>query len=197
MIHKKDIDIAYKNIKGNIIKTPLIYSPKLSAISGANVYLKMEHLQITDSFKIRGVLTKLMSLNKKDFNKVFVAASTGNHAAAFGYASGTFGFKGTLFLPTNVRAEKLKGISNYAIEKILYGSSSMEAEKKATKYAKEIDGVLIHPYNDSEIIKGQGTIAVEIAEQCPEVDTIIAPIGGGGLISGICSYFSENRKHLN
>lgn len=194
MIHKKDIDIAYKNIKGDIVKTPLIHSPILSAISGANVYLKMEHLQITDSFKIRGVLTKLKSINKEDFSKTFVAASTGNHAAAFGYASNKFGFKGMLFLPTNVRQEKLNGISNYAIETILYGNSSMEAEKKAAEYAKEINGVLIHPYNDLEIIKGQGTIAAEIAEQFPEVDTIVAPIGGGGLISGICSYFLENEN---
>jgi threonine dehydratase len=194
MIRKQDIDIAYKSIKGDIIKTPLVHSSKLSAISGANVYLKMEHLQVTDSFKIRGVLTKLKSIDKKDFNKMFVAASTGNHAAAFGYASDTFGFKGTLFLPTNVREEKLQGISKYTIKKILYGNSSMKTERKATEYAKEIDGVLIHPYNDIEIIKGQGTIAVEIAEQLPEVDTIIAPIGGGGLISGICSYFSGNKK---
>lgn len=195
MVHKKDIEIAYKNIKDDILKTPLIHSPKLSAISGANVYLKMEHLQITDSFKIRGVLTKLISISKKDFNKkTFVASSTGNHAAAFGYASDKFGFKGTLFLPKNITEEKLNGVSNYAIKTVLYGDSSVETEKKATEYAKEIKGILIHPYNDSEIIKGQGTIALEIVEQFPEVDTIIAPIGGGGLISGICSYFSENKN---
>ena len=86
-------------------------------------------------------LTKLKSISKKDYNRTFVAASTGNHAAAFGYASDKFGFKGTLFLPTNVRQEKLNGISKYAIEKILYGNSSMETEQKATEYAKEIEGV--------------------------------------------------------
>ena len=194
MVHKKEIEIAYKSIKDEILKTPLIHSPKLSAISGANVYLKMEHLQVTDSFKIRGVLTKLKSIHKKDFSKIFVAASTGNHAAAFGYASDKFDFKGKLFLPIDIKEEKLKAISKYAFEKVLYGNSSMETERKATEYAKEIDGVLIHPYNDIEIIKGQGTIAIEIAEQFPEVDTIIAPIGGGGLISGICSYFSEDNN---
>ena len=194
MIHKKDIEIAYKNIKEDIQKTPLIYSPKLSEISGANVYLKMEHLQVTDSFKIRGVLTKVKSLDKTDFNKIFVAASTGNHAAAFGYTSGVFGFKGVLFLPLDINKEKLKSIAKYAVKTILYGNSGMETEKKATDYAKEINGILFHPYNDLEIIKGQGTIAVEIADQFPEVDTIIAPIGGGGLISGICSYFSENKN---
>ena len=194
MISKRDIEIAYKGIKGDIVQTPLIHSPKLSAISGANVYLKLEHLQITDSFKIRGVLNKLKSIHKDDFTKTFVAASTGNHAAAFGYASDKFGFKGKLFLPTNVRQEKLEGISKYTIEKILYGNSSMETEKKATEHAKEIDGILMHPYNDLEIIKGQGTIAVEIEKQFPDVDTIIAPVGGGGLVSGICSYFSKNKK---
>jgi len=194
VIPKKDIETAYHRIKDDIVRTPLVRSPKLSAISGANVYLKMEHLQITDSFKIRGVLTKLKSIAKEDFDKTFVAASTGNHAAAFGHASDTFGFKGVLFLPKNVVREKLNGISNHAIEKICYGNSSMEAERRATEYTKEIDGLLIHPYNDLNIIKGQGTIAVEIADQFPEVDTIIAPIGGGGLISGICSYFSDHKN---
>ena len=194
MICKKDIALAYASIKGDILKTPLIYSPKLSAISKANVYLKMEHLQLTDSFKIRGVLCKVKSINKKDFSKTFVAASTGNHAAAFGYVSEKLNFKGKLFLPVHVEKEKLKGLSKYTFEKVLFGETSMETERKATTYAKEIDGILIHPYNDLEIIKGQGTIAVEIEQQLPEVDTIIAPIGGGGLISGICSYFSENDK---
>ncbi len=193
MITKSAIKIAYDSIKDDILKTPLIYSEKLSEISGANVYLKMEHLQLTDSFKLRGVLTKVNSIDKKDFNKTFVAASTGNHAAAFGYVSDKFGFKGKLFLPKNIEEEKLKGISKYSLDTVIYGNTSMETEKKATEYTKEIGGVLIHPYNDTEIIKGQGTIAIEIENQLPEVDTVIAPIGGGGLISGICSYFSEYK----
>lgn len=194
MITKSAIKIAYNTIKDDILKTPLLYSEKLSEISGANVYLKMEHLQLTHSFKLRGVLTKVNSINKKDFNKTFVAASTGNHAAAFGHVSDKFGFKGMLFLPKNIEEEKLKGIAKYTFETVLYGDTSMETERKATEYAKEIGGVLIHPYNDKDIITGQGTIAVEIENQLPEVDTVIAPIGGGGLISGICSYFSEHKN---
>lgn len=194
MVTKKDIEITYKSIKEDILKTPLIHSPKLSALSGANVYLKMEHLQITDSFKLRGVLSKINSLPKEEFGKTFVAASTGNHAAAFGYVSEKFNFKGKLFLPKNIEKEKLNWLSNYAIETVLFGNNSMETETKATEYAHEIGGVLIHPYNDIEIIKGQGTIALEIETQLPEVNVIIAPIGGGGLISGICSYFSENKN---
>ena len=194
MISKRDIAKAYDGIKDDILQTPLVHSPILSTLSGANVYLKMEHLQITDSFKLRGVLHKINTLNDKDFSNTFVAASTGNHAAAFGYASKKFGFKGTLFLPKNVEKEKLKGLSKYSIEKVLFGNTSIETEAKATQYAKEVDGVLIHPYNDLEIIKGQGTIALEIETQLPQVDVIISPIGGGGLISGICSYFSENKN---
>lgn len=194
MIHKRDIEITYAAIKEDIVKTPLLYSAKLSELSGANVYLKMEHLQHTSSFKLRGVLSKMNSLHAEDFKNTFIAASTGNHAAAFGYASEKFGFKGKLFLPESVEKEKLASLANYDIEKVLYGQNSMETEAKATQYATDTGGVLIHPYNDIHIIKGQGTIALEIEEQLPQVDIVIAPIGGGGLISGICSYFSDSEN---
>lgn len=194
MISKKDIEKTYIDIKNDIIATPLVYSQKLSEISGANVFFKMEHLQKTGSFKIRGVLNKLSHINKIDFEKTFVAASTGNHAAAFGYASEKFGFKGVLFLPENVSDVKLKALDKYKIDKRLFGKNSMETERKATSFAKEVDGVLIHPYNDKQIIVGQGTIGLEIQNQFPEVSKIIVPIGGGGLISGICSYFSDNSN---
>lgn len=194
MISKENIEEAYKNIKEDIYKTPLEYSEKLSKISGVNVYLKKEYLQLTSSFKIRGVLNKIKSLNSKEFDKTFVAASTGNHAAAFGYASEKFNFKGKLFLPENIAEEKFKSLSEFKIDKAFYGNTSVETEKKATQYAKDIDGILIHPYNDVEIVKGQGTIALEIEEELPKVDVVLAPIGGGGLISGIASYFSENSK---
>ncbi len=193
MITVSDIENAYDNIKGGIKKTPLVFSMELSKISGANVYLKMEHLQHTGSFKIRGVLNKIYSINKKDFNKPFVAASTGNHAAAFAYASEKFDFKGVLFLPKGVSKIKLKAIENFDVEKILFGDSGIETESKATDYAKGVNGVLIHPYNDIKIIEGQGTIGVEIKEQLPELDAVLAPVGGGGLISGLCSYFKDSK----
>lgn len=194
MIIKKDIETTYKSIRNDIVKTPLVYSTKLSEISGANVYLKMEQEQYTSSFKLRGVLSKMNSFSEEEFKNTFVAASTGNHAAAFGYASEKFGFEGKLFLPEHVEEEKLNVLQHDNIENILYGKTSMETEAKATAYAKDTGGILIHPYNDIDIIKGQGTIALEIEDQLPLVDTVIAPIGGGGLISGICSYFSENEE---
>ncbi|WP_074410084.1 threonine ammonia-lyase [Aquimarina megaterium] len=192
MIHATDIIDAYKISKPDLNRTPMAHSPELSKISGANVFLKMEFLQYTGSFKIRGVLTKIRSLDKSVFDKTFVAASTGNHAAAFGYASEKFGFKGVLFLPKKTSDAKIKALEQYGMRVIFYGENSLETEEKATAYAKDINGVLIHPYNDPEIIKGQGTIAVEIEEQVPEVNTILTPVGGGGLASGISTYFSTN-----
>lgn len=193
-ITKETIRKAYLHIKEKIKKTPLVYAPELSKISGANVYLKMEQTQITGSFKIRGVLAKMNTISKENFHKTFVAASTGNHAAAFAYAAKIFRYKGKLFMPLHIEKEKLKGIETSSIEKELYGASSKEAEKRAREYAREVNGVLIHPYNDKDIITGQGTVALEIEEQLPKVDRVLVPIGGGGLISGVCAYFSKNDE---
>lgn len=189
----QEIKKAYLNIKGDILKTPLEYSPGLSKISGAQVFLKMEHLQHTGSFKLRGVLNKIKSLHKDDLQKTFVAASTGNHAAAFAFASKAFGFDAVLFMPKNVSNVKKDALKDYNVKQYLYGKNSMETEAKATAYAEENFSILIHPYNDREIIKGQGTIGVEIQDQLPDVDTVLAPIGGGGLISGLCSYFDDDK----
>ncbi|MEP1779935.1 pyridoxal-phosphate dependent enzyme [Reichenbachiella sp.] len=192
MIFPSDIEQAYRLINKDVYKTPLIFSKELSKISGAMVYLKMENLQSTGSFKVRGVLAKINSLNQHDFTKTFVAASTGNHAAAFGYAADKFGYKGVLFLPKKTSEAKIAALENYNVEKIFFGENSMETEAKATAHAREINGILIHPYNDMEVIKGQGTVALEIKDQLPEVETVLAPIGGGGLISGIASYFRDH-----
>ena len=194
MIQAIDIKNVYRKIKSDLCTTPLVHSPELSKISGANVYLKMESMQHTGSFKIRGVFSKLSSLDKSAFDNIFVAASTGNHAAAFGYASEKFGFKGILFLPEKTNEVKIKTLKQYDLKIIFFGKNSIETEAMATAYAKEIGGVLIHPYNDIEIIKGQGTIGIEIEEQLPQVDTVLVPIGGGGLASGISSYFGTNSK---
>ena len=194
LITPSDIYDSYINIKENIRRTPLEYSPVLSSLSGAQVYLKLDNLQLTGSFKIRGMMNKIQNINATDFNKPFVAASTGNHAAAFGYAAKKYGFKGTLFLPEKTSKAKIKALEEYPIEKRFFGRSSMHTEQRATEYAMEVDGILIHPYNDPDIIKGQGSIAIEIESDLPDVETILVPIGGGGLISGIASYFSNKEK---
>ncbi|WP_411029741.1 pyridoxal-phosphate dependent enzyme [Spongiimicrobium sp. 3-5] len=192
MIKTSDISNAYQNIKNDIDKTPLLFSPALSKLSGAKVYLKMEHLQRTGSFKIRGVLNKIISLQTRDFEKLFVAASTGNHAAAFGYAAEKFKFKGTLFLPEKTNETKVKAIAHYDLEKVFFGDNSRETEAKATAHAREVGGVLIHPYNDRQIIIGQGTLGLEIKQQLPQLDVVLAPVGGGGLASGLSTFFAED-----
>ncbi len=192
MITKERITEAYNRFGDQVLKTPIVYSSELSKHSGAKVYLKMEHFQNSGSFKLRGALTKINSLNKEDSEKTLVAASTGNHAAAFAHVTHMRGMKAVLFLPEKASPAKVKALDPYDIDIRYFGKKSMETEQKAAEYASEIGGVLVHPYNDPEIITGQGTIGVEIEEQLPDVEVVMAPIGGGGLISGLASYFSSS-----
>lgn len=196
MITKNDIDLAHQRIQENILKTPLIHSPELSKRSGANVFLKMEQEQQTGSFKIRGVLNKLSSLKEAAFQQTFVASSTGNHAAAFCYAAEKFDFNGVLFLPNTITEAKYNAINSLRIDKKLYGNTSVEAEQKATTYAQETQGILIHPYNDPKIIEGQGTLGAELVTQCKTIDCIYTPVGGGGLASGLSLYFSNTNTKV-
>ena len=192
---RAEIKQVYKVIHNDLIKSPLIYSAPLSTISGAKVYLKLEHQQITGSFKWRGMLSKMNQMKEAVINnKTFVAASTGNHAAAFCYAATKFGFKGVLFLPKTVNPTKVAALDDTSVTLVFYGENSMEAEEQAMRYAKEINGVLIHPYNDNAIVTGQGTLGYEIEEQLPTVTRILIPIGGGGLASGIGCYFADNQQ---
>ena len=194
MITREDIHKAYQQVKDHVLKTPLVYSPELSRISEAKVYLKMEHLQHTGSFKLRGALAKINSLPREDSQKLLVAASTGNHAAAFAYVTHTRGIKSVLFLPENASPAKIRALEQYEVDVRYFGTKCMDTERQAADYAKSTNGILIHPYNDREIIIGQGTIGIEIESQQPDIDVVMAPIGGGGLISGLASYFSSNEQ---
>lgn len=194
LVDQKDIIGVHKKIKPWLRETSLVYSPSLSARSGAKVYLKMEQEQPSGSFKLRGVLAKMYSLSAADLKRPMVAASTGNHAAAFAWASKLWGFTGTLFLPTTINAAKQKALDLDHLELIYYGTHSAATEAKARSYATAVGGVLVHPYNDWQIICGQGTLGVAITAQCPAVDTVLVPIGGGGLAAGLCLYFKDNQK---
>lgn len=191
------IDQAYQRIEKHIVKTPLEFSPALSALSGAEVYLKLESLQTTGSFKLRGALNKIISLNKSDLEKGVVTASTGNHAAAVAHALQTVGAKGTIYMPQNVSEAKQGSLSFYeGIEVELFGNDSVEAELKALNEAQKAQRVYISPYNDIDIVAGQGTIGVELLEQLPNLDAVFVPIGGGGLISGIAGYLKEKTESI-
>jgi threonine dehydratase len=195
-MHEK-IKEAYQRIKPHIRKTPLELSAALSAITGANAYHKLECQQTSGSFKLRGALNKVLSVDESEYHKPFIAASTGNHAAGFAYAVNKIGVKGKVFMPTTASKAKLQALKPYGIEVELFGDDCAITENHTSQYARENECVLVHPYNDEHIIAGQGTIAIELLEELENIDAIFIPIGGGGLISGIASYIkavSPNTK---
>jgi len=188
---------AYARIKSFVYYTPLEYSTYLSKLCSCNVYLKLENQQVTGSFKARGGLNKILSLTPKEKAKGIITASTGNHAAAIGYALDIAHAKGDIYMPENVVDIKVDNLKQYKnVNILLYGSDSVITEREALKQAKKGHKVYISPYNDAEIIAGQGTIAIEIKQQLPKVNAILVPVGGGGLISGIASYLSHTNPNI-
>jgi len=182
----KEASLEAKNrILSYIKKTPLKYSQQLSALSGVSVYLKCENLQFTGSFKIRGALNKLLSLSAEEKSKGVVTASTGNHGAAVAFALNKLSISGTIFVPYGASVKKINNIKSFGAEVAFYGNDCMQTELHAIEYAQKHDMVYISPYNDLDIITGQGTIALELFDQLQNIDAIFVPIGGGGLISGI------------
>ncbi len=191
------INATYKRIKEEIKKTPLEYNPELSEKTGAKVFLKTENKQFTGSFKFRGAISKLSYLRDLGVsNEKIVTASTGNHAAAVALASQKMGFKALIFVPETISKAKLEFLKQYDVEIIKKGSYSVETEMFAATYAQKMNLKFLHPYSDPQIIAGQGTIAIELLEQLPELDAVFVPIGGGGLISGIAQYLKSIKPEI-
>jgi len=185
---------AEQRIKAHIRRTPVEYSHYLSQLGACQVYLKLENIQITGSFKIRGAMNKFLSLKKEERDKRIITASSGNHAAAFAYTLKKFGGKGTIYLPNYASAAKVENLKLYDADLEFYGDDCIKAEIKARAVAKKNGYVFVSPYNDPKIVGGQGTIAVELMEQVDLIDTLLAPVGGGGLISGVAGFLkSQNR----
>jgi len=180
---------AENRIRKYVRETPLEYSIPLSKLGGAQVYLKLENLQVSGSFKIRGVLNKLLSHdNARD---LFVTASSGNHGIAFAYAIKMLGLDGVVFLPENASPAKIQDIMQYEIDVRFFGKDTVETEAHARRFANANNAVYISPYNDIKVIAGQGTIGLELHKQLRDLDTVVVPVGGGGLISGIAVYLKE------
>lgn len=179
------ITSAHEKIQPHIRKTPLELSPQLSEKTGSEVYLKLENWQKTGSFKIRGALNKMLSLSSEEKQKGIITASAGNHGLGVAHAAKMLGIQGKIVVPENASLAKIKALQNYALELLKQGRDYDEAEEIAWQIQKREDLTFIHAFSDPEIIAGQGTIALEILEELPETETIIVPIGGGGLIAGI------------
>ncbi|HVV68655.1 MAG TPA: threonine/serine dehydratase [Gammaproteobacteria bacterium] len=185
---KNEVLIAENRIRPYIRQTPLDFSLPLSKITNANVYLKCENLQYTGAFKARGAFNKLLSLTPEQLKQGIVAASSGNHGAAMAFALHTLKIPGIIFVPENASPTKIDNIRNYDIPLEFYATDCMQTENYARAYAKQRKMLYVSPYNDLQVLAGQGTIALEIAAQLDKVDAILVPIGGGGLISGIAGY---------
>ncbi len=179
------VKTAAERIKGIAVKTPFAYAPLLSVISESKVFVKKENLQITGAFKLRGAYNKVASLSDEERAKGVIAASAGNHAQGVAFASKHFGIHAVIVMPESTPVTKINGVTSYGAEVVLAGTNYDEAYAYATEYAKNHELVFIHPFEDDEIIAGQGTIALEMLEEHPDLDVIIVPMGGGGLISGI------------
>jgi len=196
LIPLQKIQQAKERISEVVSQTPFSYAPYLSEISGSEVYLKKENLQITGAFKLRGAYNKIASLDDDDRKKGVVAASAGNHAQGVALSASKFGTNATIIMPESTPLTKINGVKHYGAEVILSGSNYDEAYQFALEYAKENNLTFIHPFEDEEVIAGQGTIALEILESCKEIDAVVIPVGGGGLISGIASAVKQIAPHV-
>ncbi|WP_333860364.1 threonine ammonia-lyase [Clostridium sp.] len=181
----EDVLEARKRIKDICINTELIYSSEYSMESGNQVYIKPENLQITGAFKLRGALNKISKLSEDNKKKGLIASSAGNHAQGVAYAANKLGIKATIVMPETTPLIKIQATKNYGAEVVLKGKVYDEAYEEAKRLEKEKGYTFIHPFDDLDVMAGQGTIALEIIEKLKDVDAIVVPIGGGGLISGI------------
>lgn len=188
---KNEVLIAEQRIRSYIRETPLDFSLSLSKVTKLQVYLKCENLQYTGAFKVRGAFNKLLSLTDSQRQQGVVTASSGNHGAAVAFGLNTLKIPGIVFVPENASSVKIDNIRAYDVPLEFYGTDCMQTEMHAIEYAKENNMIYVSPYNDPQVIGGQGTIALEIMRQLDKVDVALVPIGGGGLISGIAGYLKS------
>ena len=180
----KDIQAAAAVLRGSVVHTPITLSTGLSRVAGVDLFLKLENLQYTGSFKVRGALNKLSSL-PRDGATAVVACSAGNHGQGVAYFADKLGFPATIVMPKDTPFTKVERTEGYGATVVLEGDSLADAQIFTQKLASAENLIFIHPYDDPLVIAGQGTIALEMLADLPQLDTIVVPIGGGGLIAGI------------
>jgi len=178
------IEQARRTVSGRILRTPLLPAPRLSALTGAEISIKYENLQVTGSFKERGALAKLASLPEAARAKGVIAISAGNHAQAVAYHAGLLRIPATIVMPASTPLVKVAATERHGAEVVLEGETLADCEARAENIAGERQLTWVHPYDDARVIAGQGTIALEMLEESPELELLVLPIGGGGLIAG-------------
>ena len=191
----RDIYRARKRISGHVRETPLDGSAYLSDLSGGEVRLKLENQQLTGSFKVRGALNKMLKLSPQERARGVVTASAGNHAQGVGFAARILGVDATIVVPSNTPMIKREAIERYGVRLIVHGDEYTEAERYARGLERDEGLVFASAYNDLNIVAGQGTIGLEVVEAWPEIEVVLVPVGGGGLISGVgCALKGINEE---
>ncbi|MEA3028301.1 MAG: threonine dehydratase, partial [Alphaproteobacteria bacterium] len=182
-----DIEAARRAIAGHVLRTPMLPAPRLSALTGAEVFVKYENLQVTNSFKERGARAKLASLSAGERARGVIAMSAGNHAQAVAYHAASLRIAATIVMPVTTPFVKVASTKAYGAQVLLDGETVSEAQARAEAEAREHGLIWVHPYDDPHVIAGQGTVALEMLEDVADLDVLVVPIGGGGLISGMAT----------
>jgi len=181
----EDIRAAAERISGAVVRTPMLMSRTLSQLIGAEVWLKFENLQFTSAYKERGALNKLLQLSEEERARGVIAASAGNHSQAVAYHAKRLGIPATIVMPASTPTVKVTQTESHGATVVLHGDMFDDAYAKARELALEKGYVFVHPFDDPQIIAGAGTVGIEMLEDVPDLDTIVVPIGGGGLMSGV------------
>ena len=179
-----DIETARRIIEGAVLRTPMLAAPRLSVLTGAEVFVKYENLQVTNSFKDRGAIVKLSGLDEEQRRRGVIAMSAGNHAQSVAYHARRLGIPATIVMPVTTPFVKVAATRSHGADVVLHGETIAESQSRCEEMQRERGLTLVHPYDDPDIIAGQGTIALEMLEDVPDLDVLVIPIGGGGLISG-------------
>ncbi len=192
-ISYRDVFEATKLISGRVLRTPTLPAPKLSRLTGAYVFVKYENLQVTGSFKDRGALVKLLSLKENERERGVITMSAGNHAQAVAFHSQRLGIPATIVMPEHTPFVKVSNTEAFGATVVLTGETLAEAQGAAREIASEKGLTILHPYDDPYVMAGQGTLGIELLEDQPDIDCVVMPIGGGGLISG-CAVAMKKLK---
>ena len=187
---------ARQRIRGHIYLSPAPHSARLSEMTGQQVFLKLDNLQRTGAFKERGALNKILSLTWEERQRGVIAASAGNHAQAVAFHAGKNGIRARIVMPLMTPLVKVAATSNYGAEVVLHGADYDEACAEAIRQSAADGLTFLHPFDDDEVIAGQGTIGLELLEQVPELEAVVVPIGGGGLIAGVACAIKESNRRI-
>lgn len=191
-----DVLAARERLRGAIYYSPCPHSQMLSALTGQQVYLKLENLQMTGSFKERGALNRIAMLTPEQASRGVIAASAGNHAQGVAYHATKRGIRALIVMPLTTPLVKVTATRDFGAEVLLHGANYDEAFAEAMRQCAEQELTFIHPFDDPDVMAGQGTIGLELLEQVPQLEAVVVPIGGGGLIAGIACAIKESRPEI-